>query len=111
MAFLRQDDLQKSDKPIAEHIATLVPYGKIYSCYSRSNPMRLFTLNFYLGDRIVPFDAFMPTEGYLIAGPEDANSFLEENKEYQLKQIYDSKHRSCDDHKIIGLYQFKKFEQ
>lgn len=101
----------KSDKPVASHIATLVPDGKLYSCYPNQmtgNPMRQFSLNFYLNDRIVPFELEKPSEGYLIAGEEDAKEFKKKHTHYQLELIYDSGHSSCDDHKIIHLYHFEE---
>lgn len=101
----------KSDKPVAEHIASIVPVGKLYSCHSsqmRGNPMRQFTINFYLGDRVVPFGVSKPSYGYLIAGPEEVEQFLRSYKGYDLELIYDSRHRSCDDNKIIGLYRFDR---
>lgn len=101
----------KSDKPVAQYVAKIVPVGKLYSCYSNQltgNPMRPFSINFYLGDRVVPFEAERPAKGYLVAGEEDAAMFKETHDSYQLELVYDSGHRSCDDHKVICLYHFKK---
>ena len=103
----------KSDKPVADRIAEIVPQGQIYS-YDvnevKGNPMRKFTVNFYLGDRIVPFDVYMPTDGYLAANPEEVEAFVKENTDYQLNEMFDSGHRSCDDRKVLHLYQFRKAE-
>ena len=74
----------------------------------KGNPMRPFTVNFYLGDRIVPFEDFMPEEGYLIIGEENIGTFTENYGGYQIKEVYNSHHRSCDDRKTICLYQFRK---
>lgn len=101
----------KSDKPVAEHIAKIVPEGRIYSYHLYQvdgNPLRQFTVNFYLGDRVVPFDAYMPSDGYLVAGPEEAEAFVKENSDYRLEDVFDSGHRSCDDRKILHLYWFRK---
>ena len=101
----------KTDKYVAERIAELVPQGKLYSCHTgqtSGNPMRQFTVNFYLGDRVVPFDAEKPASGYLIAGEEEAAKFTSAHPGYTLQQVYDSGHRSCDDRKILRLYRFSK---
>ncbi len=101
----------KTDKHVAERIAELVPQGKLYSCHTgqtSGNPMRQFTVNFYLGDRVVPFDAEKPVSGYLIAGEEEAAKFTLAHPGYTLQQVYDSGHRSCDDRKILRLYRFSK---
>ena len=103
----------KSDKPVADRIAEIVPEGPIYSYHQNQvegNPMRQFTVNFYLGDRVVPFDAYIPTEGYLVASSEEAEIFVAKNTDYQLNEVFDSGHRSCDDRKVLHLYQFRKAE-
>lgn len=101
----------KSDKPIAERIAGLVPEGYVYAYREdvvKGNPLRPFTINYYLGDRVVPFEAFMPQEGLLIVGNEEINSFRQKYPEYQVKEVYASGHKSCDDRKVITLYHIKK---
>ena len=102
----------KSDKPMAQHIATLVPDGRLYSYrknFVEGNRMHPFTLNFYLGDRIVPFQDFAPTEGYLVMGENELANFQETyGTTYTLKDLYDSNRRSCDDHSVVHLYWFEK---
>lgn len=103
----------KSDKPIAEQIKKMVPQGQIYSYRTDvyvANRTHPFTINFYLGDRIVPFDVFLPDAGFLVVGQSDVEAFKETYSTYEIKHLYDSRHRSCDDHKIIQLYQFRKIE-
>ena len=103
----------KSDKPIAEQIKKMVPQGQIYSYRTDvyvANRTHPFTINFYLGDRIVPFDVFLPDAGFLVVGQSDVEAFKETYPTYEIKHLYDSRHRSCDDHKIIQLYQFRKIE-
>lgn len=103
----------KSDKPIAEQIKKIVPQGQIYSYRTDvyvANRTHPFTINFYLGDRIVPFDVFLPDAGFLVVGQSDVEAFKETYPTYEIKHLYDSRHRSCDDHKIIQLYQFRKIE-
>lgn len=101
----------KSDKPTAAAIARLVPEGRLYSYRSQNvagNRMHPFSLNFYLGDRIAPFQDFMPTEGYLVMGKDERPAFLEAyGDDYTLEEIYDARHRSCDDRSWTRLYKFK----
>ncbi len=101
----------KSDKPMAREIATLVPQGRIYSYRSENtegNPLHPFTVNFYLGDRIVPFQAFLPEEGYLLMGEHEREPFLKQYADYALEDIYNSNRRSCDDHSVVHLYRFRQ---
>ena len=101
----------KSDKPMAREIATLVPQGRIYSYRSENtegNPLHPFTVNFYLGDRIVPFQAFLPEEGYLLMGEHEHEPFLKQYADYALEDIYNSNRRSCDDHSVVHLYRFRQ---
>lgn len=101
----------KSDKPMAEQIARLVPEGKVYSyraevCYA--NRMHPFTINFYLNNRVVPFDEFKPAEGYLITGGDDIEIFRERFPEYRVTEAIDFNHKSCDDRRMTKLYRFER---
>lgn len=101
----------KSDKPIAERIAEIVPEGRIYSYQVNiveGNPMRPFTINFYLGDRVVPFEAFIPEKGFLLAGNDEIEQFKKQYPDYEVAGVYASGHKSCDDHKLINLYRIWK---
>ena len=101
----------KSDKPIAERIAEIVPEGCIYSYQVNiveGNPMRPFTINFYLGDRVVPFEAFTPEKGFLLAGNDEIEQFKKQYPDYEIAEVYASGHKSCDDHKLINLYRIWK---
>lgn len=101
----------KSDKPVAERIADIVPEGKIYSYRTDITPgnrMHPFTINFYLGDRVMPFDVFEPEKGFLIVGNSEIEDFERAYPDYQVEEIFDSGHRSCDDHKILHFYRFWK---
>lgn len=103
----------KSDKPVARRVAEIVPEGKLYSYYPPhvdGDPMRHFSLNFYLGNRVVPFESQRHASGYLVAGKEDVAAFLEAHPEYHWTLVYDSGHRSCDDRKTICLYLFERKE-
>lgn len=101
----------KSDKPIAERIAEIVPEGRIYSYQVNiveGNPMRPFTINFYLGDRVVPFEAFTPEKGFLLAGNDEIEQFKKQYPDYEVAEVFASGHKSCDDHKLINLYRIWK---
>ena len=101
----------KSDRPVARRIEALVPEGRLYSYRTdqvEGNRMHPFTINFYLGDRVVPFDAFHPAEGWLIAGNDDIDTFLRTHAGYTAELVYDSGHKSCDDRKVVRLYRFRR---
>ena len=72
--------------------------------------LRLCTL--YLGDRMVPFDCFDPgKEGYVFMGEDMEEAFVERyGEEYALEDVYDSRHRSCDDKRYNHLYRFRRLE-
>lgn len=101
----------KSDKPQAEIIRKYVPQGRVYSYRAEvtpGNPMHPFTINFYLGDRVVPFTAFMPAAGYLITGDDDIDTFRKRFPAYEVVEAADLNHRSCDDRRMLRFYRFKK---
>lgn len=100
----------KSDYPQAQYLAKIAPTGKIYSFRTdvvEGNPMHPFTLNFYLGDRIMPFEAAMPGEGWLVVGNDDIDTFRRRYPSYTVSLVKDFEHKSCDDHKMIKLYHFR----
>lgn len=101
----------KSDRAIALHIGAIEPTFTIYSYRTdvlEANRMHPFTINFYLGDRVIPIDKApsAPLEGYLIVGNEEIESFRKEYPQYEVELVFDSGRRSCDDRKIIRFYKF-----
>lgn len=104
----------KSDKAVAGQIGKLVPEGILYGYHSnnpKGNPMRHFTVNFYLGDRIVPFEDFMPEKGFLFMGEDQYDVFMSfYGRDYVLEDVYNSGHVSCDDRRVNHLYRFRKTE-
>lgn len=101
----------KSDKPLATYIETQQPTGRVYSFrtdINPGNPLHPFTINFYLGDRVVPFEAFMPTHGLLIVGNDEIEAFHTRYPHYRTELVKDFDHKSCDDHKMLKLYRFAK---
>lgn len=61
----------KSDRPLAALIEEAV--GEEAPVYSwRPDPMwRYYTINYYMGDRLLLFDVEKPVSGYLLVGEED----------------------------------------
>ena len=103
----------KSDYAVAQEVRRIVPEGRLYSFRTDvvpGNRMHPFTVNFYLGDRMVPFDCFDPgTEGYVFMGEDMAPAFMERyGHEYELEDVYNSNHRSCDDKRNNHLYRFRR---
>lgn len=101
----------KSDKPVAEKLKLFVPEGRFYSYRSdvvENNRMHPFTVNFYLGDRIVPFECFMPEQGFVYMGENEYGNFKERFPAYGLTEVYNTRHKSCDDRKVNCLYYFEK---
>ena len=99
----------KSDYGVARQIARIVPQGRVYSYRTdvyEANRMHPFTVNFYLGDRVVPFDVFLPAAGYLLAGNDDIDTFRQVYPSYRVDEVVDFRHKSGDDHKWLHLYRF-----
>ncbi len=102
----------KSDYYVATEIGKLVPKGeKIWDYRSNWKPgersrMHQFTINFYLGDTIVPLDFHKPQQGYMIMGDDDYAVFCKAYPTYRLKRIKRFNHRSCDDKRVLTLYSF-----
>lgn len=104
----------KSNKPVAERIAEIAPEGTIYSYITQTakeNRMHPFSINFYLGDRVVPFEDFAPKAGYLILGEREYDGFMENyGTKYEIEEVFDAHHKSCDDRDMIHFYRFQKKE-
>lgn len=99
----------KSDYGVAMKIKEFVPQGRLYSYRTDivvGDRMHPFTINFYLGDRVVPFECFNPSAGYLIAGNDDIDTFKKVYTSYNVEEVYNFNHRSCDDKKWLHLYKF-----
>lgn len=99
----------KTDRDIAVRIRTLQPEGTVYSFRTdvlEANRLHPFTINFYLGDRVIPIDKApaLPATALLIVGNEEIEDFLKAYPQYAATLVYDSHHRSCDDHKTVRLY-------
>jgi hypothetical protein len=104
----------KSNKPIAERVEALAPEGNIYSyitIMAEGNRLHPFTLNYYLGNRVVPFVDFAPTEGYLFLGEREYDGFMENyGKTFTIEQLPDSRFKSNDNRDWMNVYHFKKIE-
>lgn len=100
----------KSNKPSAEKIAQLAPEGYVYSYITNTvmaNRMHPFTLNFYLGNRIVPFVDFAPSSGYVIIGDKEAGKFMDTySAEYDIEMVPGIEFKSNDFRDITHVYKF-----
>lgn len=101
----------KSNKPQAEQIAKLAPTGKVYSYFAentKGNLLHPFTINFYLGNRMVPIESENPTHGYVIIGEKDFDSFISKySSKYKITQIPNSRFRSCDTRQYTHIYELR----
>lgn len=102
----------KSNRPIAERVQKLQPEGHIYSYITLTEPgnrLHPFTLNFYLGNRVVPFVDFAPTEGYLFLGEKEYDGFMKNYGEtFSIEQLPDSRFKSNDNRDWMHIYRFGK---
>lgn len=102
----------KSNRPIAERVQNLQPEGHIYSYITLTEPgnrMHPFTLNFYLGNRVVPFIDFAPTEGYLFLGEKEYDGFMQRYGDtFNIEQLPDSRFKSNDNRDWMHIYRFEK---
>lgn len=103
----------KSDYYVADGIRQLVPTGKIWDyrkdfVVGERDRMHQFSINFYLGDRIVPLDQNRPKAGFVIMGDDDISAFVSSYPEYCVKKIRRFEHRSCDDKRTLTLYSFSR---
>ncbi|WP_337581993.1 ArnT family glycosyltransferase [Prevotella pectinovora] len=103
----------KSDYHMAREMQQLVPDGKIWDYrkdfkVGQRGRMHQFSVNFYLGDRIVPLDQNRPNKGYMIMGDDDYKEFVASFPDYELKKIKRFNHKSCDDKRFLTLYSFMK---
>lgn len=100
----------KSNKPQAGQLASLAPTGKVYSFFAQNtegNPLHPFTINFYIGNRMVPFESEMPTSGYVVIGEKDVDDFMQRyDRDYTISQIPNSRYRSCDTRAYTHIYHF-----
>ena len=102
----------KSNKAVAMHIRDIVPEGKIYSYITltdMNNRMHPFSIDFYLNGRVIPFIESAPVKGYLLLGEKEYDGFIQRyGSTYEIREIYNPHHRSCDERDMIHLYQFKQ---
>lgn len=104
----------KSNKPIAEKLQKLAPEGLIYSYITDSaegNRLHPFSINFYLGDRIVPFIEFAPKKGVLLLGEREVKGFKQKyGATYTLQEQPGIYYKSCDNRDMTRIYHFKRKE-
>lgn len=102
----------KSNKEDAHKIAQLAPQGYVYSYITNTvmaNRMHPFTLNFYLGNRIVPFVDFAPHSGYVIIGDKEAQKFYDTySPQFNITMVEGIEFKSNDFRDITHIYKFEK---
>lgn len=101
----------KSDKPVALRIKEIAGDRLIYSYdpnVVEGNPLRQFSVNFYLNDNVMPFEAATPESGYVLAGDDVMSTFKKEYPEYKVTEVEDFNHKSCDNKKMLHLYMVEK---
>ncbi len=100
----------KSNKPQAEKIAEVVGEGTMYSYitdFDIGNRLHHFTINYYVGDRIVPFVDFAPDNGYVLIGDKEYDSFiLNYGNSYCIEKVDGIEFKSNDTRDITSLYKF-----
>jgi 4-amino-4-deoxy-L-arabinose transferase-like glycosyltransferase len=97
----------KSDKPIADAVAAVVPEGPIYAHVS-ADMLRFFTADFYTGDRIKEFDTFSPASGVMLIGVDDARTWLPAHASaYEFVLLKHFKNRSCDVRQEVLMLRFR----
>lgn len=104
----------KSDRPVAEEIARLVPPDALLLTYRADqvagNRMHPFTINFYLDNRLLPVDTHQApfAEAYLITGNDEIEAFKKAYPAFDVQLVLDTHHRSCDDSKIVKLHKITR---
>ena len=103
----------KSDYAITRQIASIQPAGTIYSYRTdvlEANRMHPFTINFYVGNRIIPIDKApeMPLNGLLVTGDDEIKNFERAYPQYTAVPLLETDHRSCDDKKKVKVYAFTR---
>ncbi len=101
----------KSNKWVAERIKELVPEGPVYSYITltpagnRSHP---FNINFYLGNRVIPFIENQPKKGYLLLDKEEYDGFMNQyGANYILEKTNIAPYKSADNKKLTQVYRFE----
>ena len=102
----------KSNKPVVEKIKEIVPEGTMYSYITNTdigNRLHHFTINFYMGNRVVPFVDFAPENGYVLVGKKEYDGFMQNyGNSYSIEKVEDIEFKSNDTRDITSLYKFSK---
>lgn len=97
----------RSDKRVAERINEIQPEGKLYHYRAneeKANIVRPYTVDFYTGDRFVPFAIGRPDRCYLLSADKDMAVFGTLYPQYAVKEVEDFNHKSCDTRQMYKLY-------
>lgn len=98
----------KSDKYIAEEIQRIQPQGNVYMFID--DPMlRFYTVNFYLGDRILLLGSDSTREGILLTGEFDLPALHEKyDEDYRFEALKSWGLRSCDTRRPVVMLRFSR---
>lgn len=107
----------KSDRVVAQKIAAYLPpydlLNEYRSEFEPKNRLHYFTVNFYLGSRLTPYDELdmehwhANASDFVLMSKEDVSVFRKKYKDLAIMRVLDLNHRSCDDGKDMVLVQFK----
>ena len=100
----------KADKPLAPQIEQRFDMTKMYS-YMSSPMLHFFSLNFYLGDRILQFEKVKPEDGVLMIPEDDVEEFKKTvGRGYCLQRVWQIR-RAVEEKHEVGFYKFCKSEK
>ena len=104
----------KSNKPVVDKIVEVVPEGTMYSYITNTdigNRLHHFVINFYMGNRVVPFVDFAPENGYVLIGKKEYDSFMRNyGSSYCVEKVEEIEFKSNDTRDITSLYRFSKIQ-
>lgn len=100
----------KSDLPLARAISAAVPAGVVYQ-YIDDPMLRYYTVNFYIGDRIRPFDVDnAPDQGVILADDYAIGRWSEQygDRYCVVGKVLTASQKSCDSRSVPTLWQFRR---
>lgn len=101
----------KSDKAIAREVERVQPQGPIYA-HVATDMLRFFSVDFYTGDRVKPFELTNPEEGVMLVGVQDARTWLPANADkYDFYLLKHFPTRSPDIRQDVLLLRFRTKQQ
>ena len=98
----------KSDKVIAAGIERLTDRSEPIYSFRYGKMDRFYTVNYYLGDRLLRFDAEFPSDGLLLIAPHDLPSFSTNIAPGYTFTPFASLGRSGEVKADLALYRFER---